>query len=195
VVQLSAPAAIVAVSAEEALDFLFAGQVIDPQMQAREPLVTKLQVVTGLRSAYRRASVDSRFIAQRPELHVGAHVHTTLDFAVITNSALQITQGWSFKLTRTEDLPTSIKAWAFAIGMLRGKEEARILSDRAQVSPVGADVDIQVVVAEPQTHEQVRVYTEAQQVFQQVGATVRPLEEADHVATRAAELIALAAGV
>lgn len=193
VVQLSAPTPMAAENAEQALDILFAGQVIDPQqIQSREPTVTKGTVISDLRKAYRRAAVDRRFIEERAELYVGEHLHTPLDFAIIAGQTLQIVQGWSFRRAEIDDLSTQVKAWAFPIGRLRAADDARVISAGEAVSRVAPDVDVQVIVAEPRTNEQIRAYEEANQVFNQVGACVRTLDETDKVSTHAAALVAKA---
>jgi hypothetical protein len=192
VVQLSVPTPMAAESAEQALDFLFAGQVIDPQLQSREAIVTKWTVISDMRKAYRRAAVADQFIHQKAELYVGAHLHTPLDFAVIAGQTLQITQGWSFRRAEIDELSTQIKAWAFPIGRLRAEDDARVISAGETVSGIPRDVDVQVVVAEPKSGQQIRAYEEASQVFAQVGASVRTLDEADDVGRHAADLVAKA---
>ena len=192
VVQLSAPTPMAAESAEQALDFLFAGQVIDPQMQSREPVVTKWTVISDLRRAYRQAAVDSRLIHQKAELYVGQHLHAPLDFAIIADQALQIAQGWSFRRADIDDVSTQVKAWAFPIGRLRAEDDARVISAGETVSRISRDVDVQVIVAEPRTGEQIRAYEEASQVFAQVRASVHTLAETDEVGRYAAELVAKA---
>jgi hypothetical protein len=192
VVQLSPPTPMMADSAEQALDVLFAGPVIDPQLQAREKIVTKLSVISDLREAYRRAAVADRLIQPRPELYVGQHVHTMLDFAIVAGQAVQLTQGWSFRRSGVDEVSTQVKAWAYAVGLLRNREEARIVSASDQVSRIAPDVDVEVVVARPQTAEQVRAYEEAEQVFTRLGASIRGLNEVDAVGRQAAELVAKA---
>jgi Protein of unknown function (DUF3037) len=190
VVQLSPPAPVVADDAEQALDFLFARKVIDPLMQTREKIVTKWRVVSELREAYRRADVDDRLVQQRAELFVGAHVHTMLDFAIVADKAVQLTQGWSFRRAQVDQVSEQVKAWAYAIQLLRGREEARVVSTREQVSEISPDVALEVVVAPPKSAEQRRAYEEADQVFEQLGAVVRNLDDVDTVGRQAAELLA-----
>jgi Protein of unknown function (DUF3037) len=190
VVQLSEPTPVAADSAEQALDFLFAGQVIDPQLQTRERTITKLRVISDLRDAYRRAAIADQLIELRPELYVGDHVHTLLDIAIVAGQTVQITQGWSFKRTQVDEVPTQVKAWAYAVGLLRAHQEARLISATNQIRHISPDVDVEVVVARPRTAEQVRAYEEAQQVFDQLNASVRDLEDVDAVGRQAAELVA-----
>jgi Protein of unknown function (DUF3037) len=189
VVQLSAPTPLVADDAEQALDVIFGRQVIDPLLQTREKIVTKWRVISDVREAYRRAHVDDRLVQPKPELFVGEHVHTPLDFAIVAGQAVQLTQGWSFMRSQVDEVSTQVKAWAYAIQLLRGKEEARLVSAREQVSGIAHDVDLEVVVAPPKTTEQIRAYDEAQQVFSRLGAYVRDLDRVDDVGRQAAELV------
>lgn len=190
VVQLSAPTPMAAESAEHALDILFAGQVIDPQMQARESVVTKWTIISDLRKAYNRAAIGGQFIhQQKAELYVGQHLRTPLDFAIIADQTVQIAQGWSFRRADIDDVSTQVKAWAFPIGRLRAEDDGRVISAGETVSRISRNVDVQVIVAEPRTGEQIRAYEEARQVFSQVGAHVRTLREADEVGRTAAALV------
>jgi uncharacterized protein (DUF1330 family) len=196
VVQLSEPMPIAADSAEQALDYIFGRQIIDPQSQARERAVTKMRVVSDLRNAYRRAKLADRYIEARPELYVGAHVHTLLDFAVVagqtgrTGQTVQISQGWSFARTQFEDVPVEVKAWGYAVEQLRRDKGARLITAGGAPREITSEVDVQVVIVEPQTAEQMRAFEEADQVFRQLRATVRPLAEVDGVGNQAAQLVA-----
>lgn len=189
VVQLSAPAPIVADDAEQALEILFSRQIIDPVSQAREGSLTKHRALHDIRRAYQRAAVDPHLVRQRVELLVGDRVHTSLDFAIANGSAVQLTQGWSFQGTLVSAVSEQVKAWAYALKCLRDGLDSRVVSADEQVSNVEGDVDLQVVVIEPRTPEQQLVYQEALQVFAQIDAAVRGLEDVDAVGRRAAELV------
>lgn len=192
VVQLSAPMPMAAENAEQALDFIFARQIIDPQSQPRERAVTKMRVISDLRNAYRRAKLADQYIEPRPELYVGDHVHTLLDFAVVADHTVQISQGWSFQRNQVEEVPVQVKAWGYAVEQLRQHQGARLMTAQGALSDITPDVDVQVVVVHPQTSDQVRAYEEADQVFRQLRVTVHELGEVDAVGTQAAELLAKA---
>jgi hypothetical protein len=147
-------------------------------------------VVSDLREAYRRAEIDDRLVQQRSELFVGEHVHTMLDFAIVADRAVQLTQGWSFRRAQVDEVSEQVKAWAYAIGLLRAQQEARVVSTRDQVSEIASDVDLEVVIAPPKSLEQRRAYDEADQVFKQLGASVRSLDDVDSVGRQAANLVA-----
>jgi hypothetical protein len=189
VVQLSAPAPILAEDAEQALEILFSRQIIDPVSQAREGSLTKHRALHDIRRAYQRAALDPHLVRQRVELHVGDRVHTSLDFAIANGSAVQLTQGWSFQGTLVSAVSEQVKAWAYALKCLRDGLDARVVSVDDRISSVAQDVDLEVVVIQPRTPEQRLVYQEALQVFAQIGAAVHDLEDVDAVGSRAAELV------
>lgn len=57
------------------------------------------------------------------------------------------------------------------------------------VRPVASTVDIEVVVTLPTGVDQRSAYDEAREVFEQLGASVRQLQDVDVVARNAAELL------
>jgi hypothetical protein len=189
VVQLSAPTPIVADNAEQALEILFSRQIIDPVSQTREGTLTKHRVLHDLRRAYQRAELDPRVVRPGVELLVGDRVHTSLDFAIANGTTVQLTQGWSFQGTLISAVSEQVKAWAYALKCLRDGEDSRVAGVDDWISNVASDVDLEVVVIQPNTSEQELVYEEAQQVFTQLDASVHDLEDVDAVSQRAAELI------
>jgi hypothetical protein len=189
VVQLSTPTPILAEDAEEALNILFSSQVIDPVGEARARIVTKHRVMSDLLNAYRRAQINPQLVRRRVELFVGDRVHTGLDFAVANGTTVQITQGWSFQVEQVDAVAEQVKAWAYALSQLREGIDSRVVGADDWVSQVRADVDLEVVVAPPRDEDQRNAYEEAEQVFTQLDASVRSLEEVDEVGRRAAELL------
>lgn len=192
VVQLSEPAPIIAEDAENALDVIFAHMIIDPVSQARS-FVSKSRVMAGLRDAYQRAHIEDRLVRQRVEVFVGNHVHSSVDFAIANGHAVQLTQAWSFQKAGVDEVALQVKAWGYALRLLRDGDEARVVDADGNVSTVSSDVDVEVVVASPTNKTQEVVYEEAQQVFSGVGAKVHNLEQVDDVGARAADLLHKAA--
>ncbi|MDN3351609.1 DUF3037 domain-containing protein [Actinomadura sp. DC4] len=189
VVQLTPPTPVIADNAEQALDFLFQQMIIDPVSEPRSQM-TKTRVLAELRDVYRNASIGRQFLREKPELYVGGHVHTLIDFAIGNGRIVQLTQGWSFQRTTPDEISTEVKAWGYALGRLRaGTDDARIVDAQSRACGIDRGVDLEVVVASPKTNAQQRVYEEAQQVFGQVGAQVNTVENAEVVGTRAAELL------
>ncbi|MGH3381029.1 MAG: DUF3037 domain-containing protein [Actinoallomurus sp.] len=189
VVQLTPPTPIVAGNAEQALDLLFRHMIIDPVSEPHTQL-TKKRVLAELREVYRNASIGGHLLREKPELYVGGHVHTAVDFAIGNGRVVQLTQGWSFQRATAEGISTEVKAWGYALGRLReAGEDARIIDAHSRSSPIDTGVDLEVVVVPPLTSAQEQVYDEARQVFGQVGAQVSTLDDVRGVGVRAAELL------
>jgi hypothetical protein len=132
-------------------------------------------------------------LRERPELYVGGHVHTLVDFAIGNGRVVQLTQGWSFQRAVPEDISIEVKAWGYALGRLRqGSDDARVVDAQSRASRIDRGVDVEVVIAPPKTPGQQRVYEEAHQIFDQIGAQINTLDEVNVVGSRAAELLDLA---
>ena len=189
-VQLTPPTPVVAENAEQALNMIFERMIIDPVSEVRSQ-ITKTRVLTKLRDAYRNVHIGRPLLREKPELYVGGHVHTLVDFAIGNGRVVQITQGWSFQRTVPEGISTEVKAWGYALGRLReGTDEARVI-DSHKASGIDRGVDLEVVIAPPITSEQECAFDEAEQVFSQVGAQVNTLDDVAVIGARAAELLEL----
>lgn len=188
VVQLSKPAPIVADTSEEALSTVFDQMVIDPSPRGYK-FVTKHRVLSELRKAYRHALIEDKYVRSRVEIYVGDRVHSPVDFAVANGTVVQLTQAWSFQKATVADVSTQVKAWGYALQRVRDGDEARVLDGNHEPAAVESDVPIEVVVVGPKTPEQENIYGEALQVFADLDASVRQLEEAHEVGERAAALL------
>lgn len=188
VVQLSAPAPIVANSAEEALDIIFSRQIIDPVLQSRD-FVTKKRVIAEVRNAYRRARIDKSLIRPRVEVYAGEYVHAPVDFAIANGTTIQLTQGWSFQRDSVDDVSTQVKAWGYALRLLREGADARVIDSDDRLATVSSDVDLRVVIASPKTPRQETIFEEAQQVFSELRVSVHDLDDVDAVSIQAANLL------
>jgi len=189
VVQLSPPAPILAEDAEQALDVLFGREIIDPVTQPRDRAITKHRVIRDLRLAYERTQIQPGQLRRKVDLFVGEHVHTSVDYAIANGVAVQLTQGWSFQGVHVDSVSEQVKAWAYALRQLRDGLESRVLGAENWVRPVDPTVDIEVVVTLPTGVAQRSAYDEAHEVFVQLGASVRQLQDVDVVARNAAELL------
>jgi hypothetical protein len=188
VIQFSEPAPILANDPQEALAFVFDHLITDPVTPSKELHVTKYDLRRTLREAFKRAAIAEGLIRSKVEIFVGARVHTPIDFAIANGRVVQLAQTWSFRLAQVEDVPMKVKAWGYALERLRSGEEARVIDSDGRMSTIGPDVDLQVVIAPPQTPQQTDAFEEAQQVFQNLSAEVHDLAEVSAVTTRAAEL-------
>lgn len=209
VIQFSQPAPILANSAREALDLVFEHLISHPVTyppqtselvserlanglvtQARPALVKKGALTKKLRDVYRNVDIDPSLVRRSPSVFVGSHINYTVDFAIANGHAVQLTQAWSFRSSGLDRVSIQVKAWGYALERLRQGEEARVVDEaNNHVSTINRNVDLQVVIASPETEEQNIVYEEAQEVFDRLSAEVHPLEEAEAVGTRAVALL------
>ena len=192
VVQFSKPSIILADNAEAALDLVFEHYLVEPTRPTRES-VTKYRAVSALLSSYRRAAIDPRYIHRGVDVVVGDHLATRLDFAIGNGQALQLCQGWSFRVGGVEEIGTQVKSWAYALSRLRDGVESKVLDGDTEfataTSRVERDVELEVVVVLPVTPRQEKVFDEANQVFRELGVNVHGIEDVDAVSARAAELV------
>jgi hypothetical protein len=189
IVQLSPPASIVAGQAEAALDIIFKRMIIDPATQPRQVTVGKDRVVQDLRKAYQQAEIPAHLLRPKSDVFIGDKLHSTIDIAIANGKAVQLAQGWSFRVTGLERLLTQVKAWGFALERLRRGDQARMVDAQGRSSEVARDVDLQVVIATPETPQQDAAYEEAEQVFHALGAEVHPVEDVGAVSAQAADLV------
>ncbi|MET7333846.1 DUF3037 domain-containing protein [Nonomuraea sp. NPDC005650] len=188
IVQFSEPAPILADDPQEALAFVFDQLIIDPVTPSKEPHVAKYVLRRSLREAFKQALIQESLIRTKVEIFVGARVHTPIDFAIANGRVVQLTQAWSFQLAQVEDVPMKVKAWGYALERLRRGEDARVIDSVGRTSTISPNVDLQVVIAPPQTRQQRDAFEEAQQVFQNLSAEVHDLSEVSAVSAKAAEL-------
>ncbi|MFI0417633.1 DUF3037 domain-containing protein [Spongiactinospora sp. 9N601] len=189
IVQLSPPAPIVANHAEAALDIIFRHMIIDPASQQRPVTIRKSEVIEDLRKAYVDAQIPAHLLRPRSEVFIGDKLHSNVDIAIANGEVMQLAQGWSFRVTHLDRVITQVKAWGFALERLRIGDEARLVDTEGRLSSVARDVDLQIVIATPETSEQEAAYEEADQVFRMLHAGVHPVEDVAAVGARAAGLV------
>ncbi|WP_062354493.1 DUF3037 domain-containing protein [Herbidospora yilanensis] len=188
VMQFSPPAPILADSAEDALAVIFDHMLIDPVAPARQPSITRYQLQRTMRQAFHRAEIPEEFVRPRVQIYVGEKLHSAVDFAIANGRVVQLSQAWSFRLAQIDEVPLKVMAWGYALQRLRSGDEAKVVDAAGRVSEIGRDVDLQVMIAPPETSEQVAAFEEAQQVFKDVDAEVRLAAAADDLGSKAAEL-------
>ncbi|WP_066373872.1 DUF3037 domain-containing protein [Herbidospora mongoliensis] len=188
VVQFSAPAPILADSAEDALAVIFEHMLIDPVATARQHSVTRYDLQRTMRQAFQRAEIPEDFVRPRVQIYVGEKLHSPVDFAIANGRVVQLSQAWSFRLAQVDEVPLRIKAWGYALQRLRSGDTARVIDSAGRVSEIDQHVDLQVMIAPPETSEQVAAFEEAQQVFRDVDAEVHLPAEVDELGLKAAEL-------
>ncbi|AQZ60226.1 unnamed protein product [[Actinomadura] parvosata subsp. kistnae] len=188
IVQFSAPAPVIANDAQEALAFVFEHLIVDPVESPKHRSVTRHALQSQMRKAYQEAHLDERLVRAKVQLHVGAKLQSAMDFAIANGRVVQLTQTWSFRLAQVDEVPDRVKSWGYALGRFRDGEDARVVDALGNVSRIARDVDLEVVIAPPETPEETKAYEEAEQVFKNLGAEIHSSEDVAAISTKAAEL-------
>lgn len=190
VVQLTPPLPIASDSAEMALDFVFRSMILDPVSRERT-YVSRQKLFHGLLRAYDQF-LPHGLVRQHADLYVGNHLHTKMDFAIGQTATYQLAQTWSFQVEEIGLASTQVKAWGYALRSLREGEEARIVSADGTVSEIESkDVNLQILVAPPETSAQSAVYEEAKEIFEDIGGEIRTLDDVAAIAERAQGLASI----
>ncbi len=189
VVQGSAPAPIVAESAEGALDIVFSELVVDPAAR-RFRFEKKHRAVGATSQAYRNHNVPDDAFAQRVHVESGPY-DRTFDFAVFNGRVVQLVQCWSFQLPDQAELAEEVSAWAWIVHELRMRGGRLVLPDRSLAVPSGDELEV-ASVSIPPAAGQVgqRAYEAANAAFGEIHVRHVSVEHADEVASSAAARLA-----
>jgi hypothetical protein len=194
VVQFSPPAPVLADNVDAALDLVFPRVTVAPERRAHQRL-TKWRLLSDLLRSYLSVGLKpSDFYHHRATLVAGGPKRFTypIDFVVANGSAVQLVQTWSFQVSRQSDLARDVKAWGWTVKEFQDHGGAVTTPDRTLNVP--SDVDIQVVVAPPESDQASAVYEEASGVFEELNVAVREHGTEREVADLAARLLAEAQG-
>ena len=184
IVQLSPPAPILADSAGEALDEIFAQLIVDPEPH-RGGENTKHPALAAVRRAYRAAGLEkARDVHERVVIHAGDH-RERLDFAVANGRAVQLTQTWSFRVADQDALAESVRAWGWTINAVKQGGGTIDVGDREIEVP--NDVDVAVVLIPPVGDASTEALDDARGVFTQLEARTIDLDHAEEIAAVASD--------
>lgn len=189
VVQLSAPAPVVAANAEEALDLIFESIVLDPVSRHRENL-TKHRVYSALRVAYLSAGLKLEDLRKRVTLVAGSEGRFTspIDFVVANGRAVQLAHTWSFQGINQATLLQEVKAWGWTVREL--KEAGGLVLDAAgERLDVPKDVALEVVFIPPREDSPAPAYREARAVFEELEVNAVALGREREVGLQAKKLL------
>lgn len=191
VVQLSPPHPILAESAEDALDVIFANMLPEPLRRRRS--LTKWALVSSMSTSFSAVGLQPKYDFERRVAFNASgpqRFHHTIDFAVADSHARQLVQAWSFQISEQSDLSRDVKAWGWTMRELR--EHGGEVSMHGRKVAVPADVPIEVVIAPPTddagSAEQDR-YGEALNVFDELEVSVTEHGQEAAIADRAADLM------
>lgn len=192
VVQLSAPAPMVASSADEALDRVFDQMVIDPAHR-RHAFLKKHSALAAVRSSYRRHSIQRGVNLRERIALTTVHHRERFDFAVTDGQALQLTHTWSFQVPDQNQLAEQVKAWGWTVRDVRDGGGSVALLNGAEFE-VPKDIDIEVVYVPPAPGQDAPAIGDAMSVFAALDVRHTEVGQADVVGSRAHDLL-VAAGV
>ncbi len=190
VLQLTPPAPVSAASIDEAVRMVFSQFILDPEANV-EPYERKTVARRALRDAYKSLNLRPRQdFVERPIVRGAAHAEQ-FDFAVLNGKVAQLTQAFSFQLTRQLELSERIKAWSWTVRDIR-KHGGQAHADSLNVM-VPREVDIEVVYLPPGDTKDQTVLAEALSAFHDGDVNVRalPVERVHDVAQRASDLLQL----
>jgi DUF3037 family protein len=181
IVQQTAPAPVIADSAEEALDFIFP-QVVLEEASAMDvgsrPYATRLRLFSELRNSYRKAKIGSGLVRERVPVSAGG-VTTNMDFVVGNGEIIQLAHTWSFQISSVSEIARDVKSWGFALERLI--EHGGFAQGERPVE-IHPRTPVEVVYAPPRTGDQEQVFAEAQRVFDDLAVTAFPQEDVSRVA-------------
>lgn len=186
IVQLSEPRPIIAASAEEALDLVFAELVLDRAARSFR-FEKKHRAVGSTRKAYREHGVPESSIVERATVVAGPY-EERFDFAVFDGTVVQLTHCWSFQLPNQAELAEEVRAWAWVVRELRDRGgELRLAKRHLAVAP---DVYVASVSIPPRVGDLAHAYDEAKAAFEETEVHAFTPETAGGVAEFAATRLA-----
>jgi hypothetical protein len=190
IVQFSAPAPVVADSAEAALELIFDQLVLDAARK-RFPFEKKHRAQGAARRAYQTHDVPADAVRERAPVRSGVF-DGAFDFAVHNGRTVQLVQCWSFQLPNQADLAEQVKAWSWLVHELRKAGGELAATDRDVDVP--ADLDIFAIAIPPVSGATSPAYEEAKAAFAENGVIELLPDEADRIGQQAAEALAAARG-
>ncbi len=187
-VQLTAPAPIIAENVDRAIDQVFDVFVVDPERRTRR---TKAAAISALRNAFIDANLPQQVLHDRGVRAVVGHQQVAIDFAVANGNLVQLAHGWSFQSNEPTITVQKIKAWSWTLRDVRDGNGTVEVRDRGELRSydVLADLEIDVVYVPPETDEGRRSLDEALEVFDHLKVTAFSVLEAGRVGEQACQLL------
>jgi hypothetical protein len=191
VVQLTAPAPVVAESARQALEILSEQLLVDP-LARRFGFEKKNRAYAATRRAYLQRRIPEDSFAERTSLTAGPQgaYDSVFDFAVFNGQAVQLAHCWSFQLPNQTELADQVKSWAWVVKEIRNGGGTIRVGERDVHVPGGVDLEIAAISVPPiDGQEDTHAYEEARAAFAETSVRELSTDDADDLAQRAAELL------
>jgi hypothetical protein len=187
-VQLTAPAPVIAEDVDQAIAQVFDVFVVDPERRTRR---TKAAAISALRNAFADAELPQQALYDRGVRAVVGRQQVAIDFAVANGNLVQLAHGWSFQSNEPTITVQQIKAWSWTLRDVRDGEGIVQVRDRGELRSydVPENVAIDVVYVPPETDEGRRSLDEALEVFDHLQVTALSVLEAGRVGEQARQLL------
>ena len=184
IVQVTAPAPLMAESTEAGLDLLFDQVVLDAARRTH-PYAKKHSGVAAVRRGYNEVGIESA-VRQRTPVSSGVF-DAVFDFAVHNGRAVQLVQCWSFQLPDQGALAEQVKAWSFVVNHIRDQGGRLPHADGSVDVP--SDLEIYSVVIPPTADGSGDAFEEACVAFAENGVEVARSDDTAQLGARAAALL------
>lgn len=186
IVQLSTPAPMVAGSADDALERIFDLMILDPAVR-KHTFANKHTALAALRRAYKEFDISKGTeLRERVVLHTPHHTER-FDFAITNGRVVQLAQAWSFQVPHQAALAEQVKAWGWTVQ--EAQRGGGTISTPDSDLEVSADVDFEVVYVPALPTKPAPAFIDAEHVFDQLGVSATPHDQAHDVAQRARLLL------
>ena len=186
VVQLSAPAPMLAESIEEVSEIVFREFIVEPESR-RHAFKKKYAALAAVRRSFREYQITKGHqFFERPTVR-GPHHSKRFDFAVANGRAVQLTQTWSFQVPNQDQIAEDIKAWAWTVRDLRTQGGTAVAGDREM--SIDREIDVEVVYVPPTSVAGRESLAEALSAFSEVNAKAVDVDNVLSVAQRAHDLL------
>lgn len=188
VLQLSEPVPVSAESAQAASDLIFGIKVLDPERRER---ASAGAAKNALRAAYgRRIPLASQNVHSKVKAVVDGQ-SAQFDFAIANGHLVQLSKAWSFDVKAVNAATTQVRAWGYAVGLIRDQRHAASLSAGPGLQyDVPNSIDIAAVYVPPSTARGEDALGRSIEVFKTLDVSAVPIAKAGDIAKRAAEALA-----
>ncbi len=188
IVQLSPPVPVSADTLEDAMAMVFDELIVDPRVAGLD-YRRRTRAQSALRAAYQHAQLKRGSTYFEKVLIEAQGATERLDFVVANGRAVQLAQAWSFEVPKQPELARRVRAWGWTMSKLRSGG-GRVVVEGRPSSTIPSDIDLEVVYVPPVAEDGgVSAFDEALAVFSDIGANPVPIEHAEDVGARAADLI------
>jgi len=177
VLQLSEPLPVIADSAEDAIDALWAQLVFEPATKELRYL-RKTSAKAVFRYALTHRGIPATNVAESVRIRGRDH-SSTMDFVIHNGMASDLTHCWSFQLPGKRALLEEIKAWAWTIHDIREHGGMTVGAGEDDLS-IPSEVPIHVVYVPP-TETNDATLDEALSAFQELRVTATSMRDFDSI--------------